>query len=77
MAQGHAGATAPLPLDEKREYHTLAGLMMEYLQRIPGVGETVQVGHYRLTTLAVEQHRIQKVRITSQAVPQETSTDAA
>lgn len=25
----------PLPLDEKREYHTIAGLLMEYLQRIP------------------------------------------
>ncbi|ELZ9930199.1 TerC family protein [Cronobacter malonaticus] len=67
----------PLPLDEKREYHTLAGLMMEYLQHIPGVGETLQVGHYQLKTLEVEHHRIQKVQITSQAVTQETPTDAA
>lgn len=34
----------PLPLDEKREYHTIAGLLMEYLQRIPKPGEEVQVG---------------------------------
>ena len=31
----------PLPLDEKREYHTIAGLLMEYLQRIPKPGEEV------------------------------------
>ena len=30
----------PLPLDdEKREYHTVAGLLMEYLQHIPQEGE--------------------------------------
>lgn len=67
----------PLPLDEKREYHTLAGLMMEYLQHIPGVGETLQVGHYQLKTLEVEHHRIQKVQITSQTAPQELSPGAA
>ena len=33
-----------MPLDEKREYHTIAGLLMEYLQRIPKPGEEVQVG---------------------------------
>ncbi len=38
----------PLPLDEKREYHTIAGLLMEYLQRIPKPGEEVQVGDYLL-----------------------------
>ncbi|EOW6670503.1 TerC family protein [Cronobacter dublinensis] len=59
----------PLPLDEKREYHTLAGLMMEYLQRIPGVGETLNVGHYQLKTLKVEHHRIQKVQIIAETVP--------
>ena len=58
----------PLPLDEKREYHTIAGLLMEYLQRIPKVGEEVQVGDYLLKTLQVESHRVQKVQI----VPLET-----
>jgi len=53
----------PLPLDEKREYHTIAGLLMEYLQRIPKVGEEVQVGDYLLKTLQVESHRVQKVQI--------------
>lgn len=53
----------PLPLDEKREYHTIAGLLMEYLQRIPQVGEEVEVGDFRLITLQVESHRVQKVQI--------------
>lgn len=53
----------PLPLDEKRNYHTIAGLLMEYLQRIPGAGEAVQVGNYQLKTLQVESHRVQKVQI--------------
>lgn len=43
---------ALLSLDEKREYHTfIAGLLMEYLQRIPKPGEEVQVGDYLLKTL--------------------------
>ncbi|EHD4884970.1 HlyC/CorC family transporter, partial [Salmonella enterica] len=53
----------PLPLDEKREYHTIAGLLMEYLQRIPQTGEEVQVGDYLLKTLQVESHRVQKVQL--------------
>lgn len=52
-----------LPLEEKRSYHTIAGLLMEYLQRVPGPGETVKIGDYQLKTLEVESHRIQKVLI--------------
>ncbi|MGZ0749393.1 TerC family protein [Kluyvera sichuanensis] len=53
----------PLPLDEKREYHTIAGLLMEHLQRIPKAGEEVQIGPWTLKTLQVESHRVQKVQI--------------
>lgn len=53
----------PLPLDEKREYHTIAGLLMEYLQRVPKPGEVVQVGDFLLKTLEVESHRVQKVQL--------------
>ncbi len=35
-----------------REYHTIAGLLMEYLQRIPQPGEEVQVGDYMLKDAA-------------------------
>ncbi|HED1541252.1 TPA: TerC family protein [Kluyvera cryocrescens] len=53
----------PLPLDEKREYHTIAGLLMEHLQRVPKAGEEVQIGPWTLKTLQVESHRVQKVQI--------------
>ncbi|MBL7634662.1 MULTISPECIES: TerC family protein [Atlantibacter] len=53
----------PLPLDDKREYHTIAGLLMEYLQRVPAEGEEVGVGDYVIKTLEVDNHRVQKVMI--------------
>jgi CBS domain containing-hemolysin-like protein len=53
----------PLPLDDKREYHTIAGLLMEHLQRVPKAGEEVQIGPFTLRTLQVESHRVQKVQI--------------
>ncbi|AFJ46547.1 TerC family protein [Shimwellia blattae] len=55
----------PLPLDEKREYHTVAGLLMEHLQHIPCPGETIDIGGYRIRTDEVDSHRVQKVTITS------------
>ncbi|HKS33243.1 MAG TPA: transporter associated domain-containing protein, partial [Enterobacteriaceae bacterium] len=53
----------PLPLEERREYHTVAGLLMEHLQRVPQEGEEVVVGGYRLKTLQIDSHRVQKVQI--------------
>ncbi|MDC9620588.1 TerC family protein [Xenorhabdus sp. XENO-7] len=55
----------PLPLDEKREYQTLAGLLMEDLQRVPQQGEQLQIGDYLFEPLEVTSHRINKVKITS------------
>ncbi len=53
----------PLPLDERRDYHTVAGLLMEHLQHIPVEGEEVNVEGWRLRTLEVENHRVQKVLV--------------
>jgi len=55
-----------LPLDEQRDYHTLAGLLMDKLQHIPQEGEVLQLGSYLLRTLQVENHRVQKVEILQQ-----------
>ena len=55
--------SVPLPLDEKREYHTVAGLLMEYLQHVPQAGEEVKLDGYVLRTLQVDSHRVQKVLI--------------
>ncbi|MBF7980272.1 MULTISPECIES: TerC family protein [Rahnella] len=54
----------PLPLDDKREYHTLAGLLMEYTQSIPQVGAQIKINDYLYEPLEVSSHRILKVKIT-------------
>lgn len=52
-----------LPLDERREYHTVAGLLMEHLQHVPAPGEELRVGDYLLRTLQVDNHRVQQVEV--------------
>ncbi|CAD6511040.1 TerC family protein [Candidatus Profftia tarda] len=53
----------PLQIDDKREYSTLAGLLMEYLQRIPNVGEQVTIGNYIFEPIEIVSHRILKIKI--------------
>lgn len=60
----------PIKLDDKREYYTLAGLLMEHSQRIPEAGDTLSLDGYTFTILTVESHRIVKVLITQDAAPQ-------
>lgn len=62
--------TIPLTLDEKREYYTLAGLLMEHTQRVPQVGDELVIEGYRFKILQVESHRIVKVLITQENAPQ-------
>ncbi|WP_034915897.1 TerC family protein [Erwinia sp. 9145] len=52
-----------LPLDEKRDYNTLAGLLMEHTQQVPEEGEEICIADYLFRTLQVESHRVQKVQI--------------
>nr|WP_217332306.1 TerC family protein [Gilliamella apis] len=54
----------PIPIDDKREYHTLAGLLMEKAQHLLNVGETIQIGDYLFEVAEIESHRILKVKIT-------------
>ncbi len=54
----------PISLEEKREYHTLAGLLMEHSQRIPHEGEHLCIGEYLFEALEVDSHRVLKVKIT-------------
>ncbi|MBW7984691.1 TerC family protein [Enterobacillus tribolii] len=61
----------PLKLDEKREYHTLAGLLMEELQRIPREGEHIRIGDYVFEPLEINSHRIQKIKITPLQAPED------
>lgn len=63
MALEDVAAYVRLPLDERRNYHTLAGLLMDRLQHVPQEGEEIRLGDYLLRTLQVENHRVQKVEI--------------
>ncbi|BGI50718.1 MAG: TerC family protein [Arsenophonus endosymbiont of Ceratovacuna japonica] len=54
----------PINLDEKREYETIAGLLMEHLQRMPIVGERIKIENWIFELLEVTSHRIKKVLIT-------------
>ncbi len=53
----------PLSLEEKAEYHTIAGLLMEHTQRIPKAGEELCIGDYLFEALEVNSHRVLKVKI--------------
>ncbi len=59
-----------IALEDRREYHTLAGLLMEHTQAIPKEGDTLGIGNYLFEILEVESHRILKVRITPVAQPE-------
>lgn len=54
----------PLDIDDKREYHTLAGLLMEHAQHILEVGEVISFDRCLFEILEVDSHRIVKVKIT-------------
>ncbi len=43
-AAGRSGAICAVAADEKREYHTIAGLLMEYLQRIQNLAKKFRWG---------------------------------
>lgn len=50
-----------LPITE--EYQTLAGFLIYQLQKIPGVGETLNYHHLELTVASMEGPRLEQVRI--------------
>jgi len=54
----------PLMLEEKRDYHTLAGLLMELAQVVPQQGAKLTIGDYQFEILELNSHRILKVKVT-------------
>lgn len=53
----------PISLDGHREYHTLAGLLMEKMQKIPKIGDQIVIQSHTFEIVQVDSHRIVKVRI--------------
>jgi putative hemolysin len=52
-----------LPFEETASYHTLAGLLLARLERIPKGGESVVHKGYRLTITEMDGRRIAKVKV--------------
>lgn len=53
----------PAPADERGEYHTLAGMVMAHLGRIPKVGDTVTISNFVFEVIDMDGRRIDKVLI--------------
>jgi putative hemolysin len=51
----------------KRDFETVAGLVLATVHRIPLVGEVLHVGPYTVTVLEADERRVQRVRITPPA----------
>ena len=60
--QRHIGFPAPATA----HYHTLAGWLMDWLQRLPEVDEVLELDGWRLTVVAVRSHRIETLWLTRQ-----------
>ena len=58
-----------LDLPTSDAYVTVAGLVLEQLGHIPTAGETLTVGAFRLTVLALDGPRIARLRIEPVATP--------
>ena len=52
-----------LPFEESPDYHTLAGLMLARLKRIPRGGEWIDENGYKLTIVDMEGRRIVKIKV--------------
>jgi len=52
-----------LPFDESPDYHTLAGLLLARLKRIPRGGEWIDENGYKLTIVDMEGRRIVKIKV--------------
>jgi CBS domain containing-hemolysin-like protein len=51
------------------EYDTVAGLVLEYLERVPKTGEKVQVGNVWIEIIDAEPHRIQEMNVIVGEIP--------
>lgn len=58
-------ALSELPQEAEQEYRTLAGMIMAYYARIPGVGEVFTHGGYSFEVVDLDGARIDKVLISS------------
>lgn len=70
------GAQTGFPLPDTGGYETVGGFVMAELGRIPEVGDTVELEGARLEVTAVDERRVQTVRITPTAPAAENAQSA-
>jgi len=56
--------TIPLPLPPDPDYHTVAGLVLHQLRRMPKVGDRVRVGGWQIEVVDLDKRRIDQVLMT-------------
>jgi putative hemolysin len=56
--------TVPLHLPPEPDYHTVAGLVLHELRRLPKVGERVTVGGWQIEVVDLDRRRIDQVLMT-------------
>jgi magnesium and cobalt exporter, CNNM family len=59
-------------IPEERDFHTVAGLILWRLERVPTVGEHLEIGGFRLEVVDIDGPRIDKVL----AVPLDSLDDS-
>jgi putative hemolysin len=64
MAIEDAADRLRIALPENRPYHTVAGLILAELERLPAVGETVEAFNWRFEVVDLDARRIDKVLAT-------------
>ncbi|ACA20014.1 protein of unknown function DUF21 [Methylobacterium sp. 4-46] len=56
-----------VPLPERRDYETVAGLVIAHLQRLPRAGEAIDVAGWRFEVVDMDGRRVDKVLATAKA----------
>jgi putative hemolysin len=56
--------TIPLPVPHDPDYHTVAGLVLHELRRMPKVGDRVKVGGWQIEVVDLDRRRIDQVLMT-------------
>lgn len=64
-----------VPVSE--DYHTLAGFILDYLQRVPEAGEVIAMTKWKLEILKVEENTIESVLLTNLAKVKENEKQLA
>jgi putative hemolysin len=56
--------TIALPLPPDPDYHTVAGLVLHQLRRMPRVGDRVKVADWQIEVVDLDKRRIDQVLMT-------------